>query len=315
MLAVDGHGLVGVRRRLEGLVPPHVAAVVPGDVLPGAPDDEDLLDRAVLGGDGRVDGRLERGGRAAAVAAVGGDDDPGLGVGDPRVQRLGREATEDHGVRGADPRAGQHGHDRLGDHRHVDGDAVALAHAERLEGVGRLLHLAVQVGVGDGPGVARLALEVDGDAVAVAGLDVAVHAVVGGVELAAHVPLRERRAAPVKGGLEVLAPGHVLPGLFGPEALVVGLGGGIHLGRAVRGRRELVGGGEGVVLLQHVRQGLLGHGFPPGCGGSGNVVVAAVTPPANRLSPQASRGTAWGLARRAGGRDERRPRPRPAVTH
>jgi hypothetical protein len=62
-----------------------------------------------------------------------------------------------------------------------------------------LLHLALEVGIGDGAGVARLALEVDRDPVAVAGLDVPVDAVVGRVELAADEPLREGRVRPVQG--------------------------------------------------------------------------------------------------------------------
>jgi hypothetical protein len=36
----------------------------------------------------------------------------------------------------AESGAGQHRDDRLGDHRHVDGDAIARRHAELGEGVG-----------------------------------------------------------------------------------------------------------------------------------------------------------------------------------
>ena len=65
------------------------------------------------------------------------------------AQRLGREAAEHHGVRGADARAGQHGHRRLGDHRHVDGDAIARHHAQALERVGELAGERVQLAIGD----------------------------------------------------------------------------------------------------------------------------------------------------------------------
>ncbi|CAM5488821.1 hypothetical protein SBADM41S_08527 [Streptomyces badius] len=61
------------------LVPPDVAALGPGGVLAGTTDDEDVLD-GVEPGDGVVDGGLQRGGLAAAVAAVGGDDDLGVRV-------------------------------------------------------------------------------------------------------------------------------------------------------------------------------------------------------------------------------------------
>ena len=71
--------------------------------------------------------------------------------------------------------------------------------------------------------VAGLALEVDGDAVAVAGLDVAVDAVVGDVELPVDEPLRERRVRPVEGLGGLGGPGQTA-GLLGPEAQPVGLG-------------------------------------------------------------------------------------------
>jgi hypothetical protein len=104
-----------------------------------------------------------------------------------------REAAEDHRVGRADAGAGEHGHRSLGDHRQVDVDPVALRNAEALERVGEALHLVEQVGVGDGAGVARLALPVERDLVAPARLDVAVEAVVGDVQLAADEPLGERQ--------------------------------------------------------------------------------------------------------------------------
>ena len=65
-----------------------------------------------------------------------------------------------------------------------------------------------QLGVGDVALLALLAPPVEGDAVAAAGLHVAVEAVVGDVQLAAHEPLGERRVRPVE---------HLVPG-FGPSA-------------------------------------------------------------------------------------------------
>ena len=53
-----------------------------------------------------------------------------LGVVDPGGQLGRREPAEHHRVHGAEPRAGQHRDDRLGDHRQVDHDPVALAHPE-----------------------------------------------------------------------------------------------------------------------------------------------------------------------------------------
>ena len=49
-----------------------------------------------------------------------------LRVVDAVAQGLGAEAAEDDGVRRADAGAGEQGNRQLGDHRHVEGDAVAL---------------------------------------------------------------------------------------------------------------------------------------------------------------------------------------------
>jgi hypothetical protein len=119
---------------------------------------------------GLVGGRLQREDLAAPVAAVGGDEHLGLGVVDAVGEALGAEPAEHHAVRGADAGAGQHGHRGLGDHRQVDVDAVALADTEVLQRVGELLHLGEQLGVGDGAGVAGLALPVERDLVALARL-------------------------------------------------------------------------------------------------------------------------------------------------
>ena len=128
--------------------------------------------------------------------------------------------------------------DRLRDHRHVDGDPVALLDAQLQQGVGGLGDLVLELGVGDGAGVARLALEVDGDPVAVAGLDVPVDAVVRDVELAVREPLGERRVRPVQRLGRLLGPGQP-PGLLGPEAEPVSLGLLVRLRRDVGVRGEL----------------------------------------------------------------------------
>ena len=146
-----------------------------------------------------VDRGLERGGGAAPVAAVGGDDDLRLGVVDAGGQGVGREPAEHHRVRGADAGAGEHRDGGLGDHRQVDRHPVAGLDAEVGEGVRGPADLVLELGVGDRAGVAGLALEVDRDPVAQAVLDVPVDAVVGDVELAAHEPPRERRLGPVEG--------------------------------------------------------------------------------------------------------------------
>ena len=273
----DGGVLGG--RGADGVGPPVVPALVPVHVLAVAPDHHDVLHgvagAVALVGQGLVDGGLERAGLAAAVGAVGRDDELGLGVVDPGPQGLGGEAAEDHGVDRADPRAGQQRDDGLGNHRQVHGDPVALGHAQGLEGVRGLLHLLGELGVGVGAGVARLALEVDRHPVPVAGLDVPVQGVVRGVDLAADEPLRERRVGPVQGLGEVLGPAQQLAGLLRPERGTVRVGLGVIGGGDHRVRGELGRGRETAVLLRQVFEGialgrlhcrgsgsLLGHGEP-----------------------------------------------------
>jgi hypothetical protein len=152
-----GLGLVGVGLAVDDVVPPDVAAVVPVDVVAGAAHDEDLLDRVGQCCERLVDGGLEGGGRdRAGTAAVGGDDDLGLGVVDAAAQRLGGEAAEDHRVRGAERAQASIATDGLGDHRHVDRRPVAGFDAEAaVRALAAWETSSVQVGVGDGRGCRR----------------------------------------------------------------------------------------------------------------------------------------------------------------
>ncbi len=237
------------------LVPPHVQALVPGGLLPGAADHQHVLDGRAAE-HGLVDGGLERGGLAAPVAAVGGDDHLGVGVLDPGGDGLGREPAEDHGVRGADAGAGEHRHRRLGDHRQVDRDPVALGHAQLGERVGGPGDLVLELGVGDRAAVAGLALEVDRDPVAVPGLDVPVHAVVGDVEFAVGEPLGERSVGPIErlGGL--LGPAQALR-LGRPEGEPVFGGRRVGVGVDIGGGGELSRRGESTLFLEQVGQALI----------------------------------------------------------
>ena len=178
-------------RRLERLVVPDVAPLLHLAVGAGRLDDEDRLDRGDVA-DLLVDGRLDRRRLALAARAVDGDQRLRVRKLHALLHRVRREAAEDDVVRCADAGAGQHRHGDLGDHREVDPDDVALPDAPVLEGVGEALDLAEELGVGDLPLLALLAAPVEGDLVAVPGLDVAVEAVVGDVQLAVLEPLVER---------------------------------------------------------------------------------------------------------------------------
>jgi hypothetical protein len=155
----------------------------------------------------------------------------------------------------------QHGDDGLGDHRHVDRHAVALADAEAGEHVRRPLHLAGELGVGDAAAVARLALPVDRHAVADASRDVAVEAVLGHVEAAIAEPARERRVRPVEGlgegGLPVQLAGPVCP-----EGESVGTRLRVDPGLRHRGGRELGARREAPVFVQEAVDRGRGHRHP-----------------------------------------------------
>ena len=207
----------GTRRRRprRRVVPPEVAALLHRAVGAGVLDDDDrleVLEVAHL----LVDLLLDRRGLALAPRAVDRDQRLGLGELHALLDRGRREAAEDDVVRGADARAGEHRHDDLGDHRQEDPDHVARADPAVLQRVGELLDVAVQVRVRDVALLALLAAPVERDAVAVAGLHVAVEAVVGDVELAADEPLGERRVGLVEHLVPLLGPVQRL-GLLGPE--------------------------------------------------------------------------------------------------
>ncbi len=231
MLRLDGHRRAVLRLALDDVVPPVVAPRDHVDAIAKAVDDDDVLDRRAVG-DGLVGVVLEVDLVAATVAAVGRDQDLCPAVIDPPGQRLGGEATEYDRVRGADPGAGQHRDRQLGDHRHVDGDAVALLDAELLEGVRGLRDLPLQVGEGQRARVARLTDPVVGHLVAEPALHVPIDAVVGDVELPTREPLRERQV-PLEGRLERLRPVDPLACELRPEALEVAFGLVVEPGRCV----------------------------------------------------------------------------------
>ncbi len=193
------------------------------------------------------------------MGAVLGEHDPCVGVEDALGQRIRREATEHDGVDGADAGARQHGDRQLGDHAHVDGDPVALADAQRLQPVGELRHLGVELAVRDGAGVAGLADPVVGDLVAVIG-EVAVEAVETQVELAVSEPFEEGRVRVVEPFGRLLEPRDAVESLSMPEGLEVGLGLVIDRGGGVRLGHELRGGREDPILGEQVLDRLLvGH--------------------------------------------------------
>ena len=263
LLGVEGLGLVLARLAIHDVVPPQIAALGPGHVLPGsAYDQHGPNGRTPL--QGLVDRRLECRRRAAPVPAVGGNDHPGIAVEDPVGQRGRREAAEHDGVRCAEARAGEHRDDGLGDHRQVDRDPITGLDPEFDQRVGRFAHLVGEFGIGERARVARFTFPVIGDLRPVPCLDVAVQAVVGDVEAPADEPLGERRVRPVQRCRPSGGPSQPL-GLLLPEGqsvgsrLVVGLG--VHVGRG----REVRRGREAAIFVGQVGD-RLGHTPEPSAG-------------------------------------------------
>src|SRR5579875_894891 len=183
-----------------------------GHVLAGvAPEHEHLFyfSALVLGHrHGLVRFGLVVEGLAVPVVAVHGHQDPAPGVSHAPAAGGTRKAGEDFRVDGAQPGAGQHGYWQLGDHGQVQRDPVAgLDAGEVPEQGGQLVHPAVQLPVGDALGRVGLRLRhPDERGLVGPGGQVAVHAVVAGVEPAAHEPVPKRRVRGVKRGVPVGVP-------------------------------------------------------------------------------------------------------------
>ena len=126
-----------------------------------------------------VDVFLERDDLAAAIAAVGGDEHLGLASLMRSATAPRREKPPKTTVCVAPMRAqASIAIDRLGDHRHVDRDEVALGDAQPLQDVGELRRPRVELLIGERRGVAGLALPDDGGLVPPRAGAVAVDAVV-----------------------------------------------------------------------------------------------------------------------------------------
>ncbi len=158
----------------------------------------------------------------------------------------------------ADTGAGEHGKGRFGNHREVDGDAVALFDALSLEHVGEAAHFAVQLGIGE---AARflggiIGFPDDRDLIAARG-EMAVDAVGGDVQPAVGEPadvkiaLVERPVAREFRALDPVEP----PRLFEPEGAGIGERAAIEPVIAVAVEPGGFGpfGGDGVEIVGHAR--------------------------------------------------------------
>ena len=161
---------------------------------------------------------------AATYLVVGGDDDLGTGVVDAVTQTLCGEAAEHHRVGGADAGAGLHSGHTIDGHGDVNHHAITLLHALGAQGIGHAAGFGQQLAVSDFGDFAAIGFKNECGLVAQAFFDVAVQAVVGGVQSTVCKPLEERGIAFIQGLGERGFPIQQLTGLPGPEAFVVGLG-------------------------------------------------------------------------------------------
>ena len=166
---------------------PMVAAGFEADLVAEMADYQHGIDLGAPG-DRFIDIGLERNQLAAALAAIGGDDEAAGGILQPAVQRLGREAAEDDAVDRADPGAGEHRHRRLGNHRQIEGDAVAFPGAERLQAIGHAHHVGVQFAIGDVAGDPGLVALPDDCGLVRPGGEMPVDGIVAEVEDAILIP-------------------------------------------------------------------------------------------------------------------------------
>ena len=187
------------------------------------PLEDDAGLRLVLGeADRQVEQRLVFDQAAGLDAAARRQHQLGLGVVDAGRQFLGGETAEHHRMDRADARAGEHGEQRLGDHRHVDDDAVALADAEIDERRGERRDLVLQLAIGDAPlRMGDRAVVIDRRLIAAAGGDMAVDGVEAGVQRRVGKPAAVDAGFGVEDRLRRADPVDPL-GRLGPEPKRIG---------------------------------------------------------------------------------------------
>ena len=252
MLAVELRGVALRALRGDQLVPPDVAPLAHLDLVADALEHEHFADRIALL-QRVIDILLELDDLPAPPSAVRGDTDLRFGVVDSIGQRLRREAAEHDRMNRADPRAREHRHRRLRHQRHVDRDAVALLDAETLERVTASPHFVGEHLVGQHARIAGLALPNQRGLVAARTVEMAIEAIVRGIDRAADEPLRMRKV-PFERFAERLEPMQVARA-FGPESFGVGVGAMVQrlvfagafdprLGAEFSGGREFAGFGQ-----------------------------------------------------------------------
>src|ERR1700730_6953271 len=145
---------------------------------------------------------------AVAVVAVSVDQHATAGVRRAHAASLTAESAKDNGVHYAKARAGSRRNRQLPDHGHVNGDAITGLEPSKIAKHGRdFVHAAIEFLIGDNRSGFTLWLrdKNQGCFVFVLG-EMAIDAVVTGVEFAADKPFPKWRIAGVQSGVPILVP-------------------------------------------------------------------------------------------------------------
>ena len=143
ILSVHRFGVANGVDCVECIVPPNIAAVCHGDVGAGAFDDENFLDRwraldGLVGVGLHWDVELR-----ASYTSVLRDNCLALGVVYASDKAVGAERTKHNGMYHSDARAREHGDGQLGNHLHINTNAIALDQAEVFQRVGGFLNFGL----------------------------------------------------------------------------------------------------------------------------------------------------------------------------
>ena len=186
-------------RAVEELLPGDVASRRHRDGILAATQHDDFLDGRRVA-QRVVHDALERDVFALAIHDVRREQRSRTGESHAFAERSRSEASEYHEDHGPDADGAEHEDDRLRTRRHVDRDPVALVDPKSAQRGRDALRLLEQLRVREGLALAALVLGDERDALAVAGPDVMVDAVVREVRAPSEVPA-ERRLLPVEDAL------------------------------------------------------------------------------------------------------------------
>ena len=176
VLRIHRLGLAIVVDVVHENVPPVIASFFEVDLKIAAFDDDDVLDtRRTF--DRLVGEFLQGHDVAASVPAICSNHELGFGIIDAISKRVRAESAENDTMHGANPGAGQHRDRKLGDHRKIDRDPIALPDAQLLQHIGEPIDLAVEIPIGERASVARLTFPDERSFVAAGGRDMTVETV------------------------------------------------------------------------------------------------------------------------------------------